>query len=600
MQETLNISDPLLWDLTSPHLYTASVYLLKNGKTIDNSSVKFGIRSINFDAAKGFFLNGKPVKIKGVNMHHDAGSVGAAVPKAVWEYRVKKLQSIGCNAIRMSHNPHSPELMDVCDEQGMLVMAEAFDEWDRPKEKSKVFLGDNAAPEEAARSYTRHFNAWAEKDLKDLIRRDFNHPSVILWSIGNEIEWTFPYYTKTYDAVNGKQEYFSFTPSYDRQKIKPAFDKLSGGNDTLRMIATKLYRWVKEADTTRPVTAGSVQPSVSFVSGYLDNVDIAGFNYRAPEYDAAHAAYPNKRIIGTENYGSWHEWEAIKKRDFIAGMFVWTGFAYMGEAGPWPRKGLNISFFDFAGFKTPRGHFFECLWKDDPKVYMITTEKHQSEFSIENGKWQFTPRKYEPKNMAWLRRWEWYDGKETWNYNTGDSIIVQGYSNCNEAALFVNGKNMGKKSVNDFDDHIIKWMIPYQPGTIKIIGYNYGKEVARHIINTNSSFAKIQVTANKIKMKADGYDAVHVEVRLTDANGNTITNKEEKIEYQIIGNAKLIGIDNGWEKNIQPSRANDIITHDGKAMAVIQAGTKPGKIKIVVKAGNISSNEVWIDVLPNK
>ncbi|MDG1803908.1 sugar-binding domain-containing protein, partial [Flavicella sp.] len=198
LSNTLLIENPRLWGVDSPNLYRLKVELLKSGEQIDVASEVFGIRTFNFDANKGFSLNGENMKIKGVNLHHDGGAVGAAVPKAIWEYRIDKLKSIGVNAVRMSHNPHSTELMEVCDEKGILVMAEAFDEWYNPKKKSLNYLGDNAASKEDSKSYPSVFNEWAERDLKDLILRDFNHPSVFMWSIGNEIEWTFPYYAKSY------------------------------------------------------------------------------------------------------------------------------------------------------------------------------------------------------------------------------------------------------------------------------------------------------------------------------------------------------------------------------------------------------------------
>ena len=231
----LQVENPQLWHLDSPNLYTLKVDVLQNESIIDNVSEVFGVRSFEFDANKGFFLNEKNVKIKGVNLHHDAGAVGAAVPKAIWEYRLDQLKSIGVNAIRMAHNPHAVELMEVCDEKGVLVMAEAFDEWFNPKGKSKAYLGDNAAKGEIARSYPESFNEWAERDLKDLIRRDFNHPSVIMWSIGNEIEWTFPHYSQTFAEVNkeSSEQGYELVPDYNPEKIARILKDYHEGEEPL-------------------------------------------------------------------------------------------------------------------------------------------------------------------------------------------------------------------------------------------------------------------------------------------------------------------------------------------------------------------------------
>ena len=592
----IELDQPQLWDLSSPNIYTAQIRLIKDGKCIDETETPFGIRSAVFDANHGFLLNGKSVKIKGVNMHDDCGLVGTAASKDVWRYRIEKLQSIGCNAIRMSHNAHSPDLMDLCDEMGMLVMDEAFDEWMIPKGKSKVFLGDNAAPKEFSQAYPEVFNEWSERDLKDLVRRDFNHPSVIMWSIGNEIEWTFPHYTKTYDAVNGKQEYNSYIPEYDSLTIRTALNKLVPV-DSLTITAERLAKWVKEVDRSRPVTTGSVHPSVALASGYGQAVDVLGFNYRAVEYDKAHQHYPNLKILGSENWGSWSEWKNVKDRDFVAGMFAWTGFAYLGEAGPWPRKGLEISFFDFAGFKTPRGHFFECLWKDTPKVYMVTTPASESEYSFDpkNG-WQFTQRNYAIPSMKWLRRWEWDTVYEKWNYKPNESIIVQAYSNCEEAELFLNGESLGRKALADFDDHIMKWLTDYQEGDLEIVGYNKGQEADRYKLKSQKPLDSILIHSNRKSLTANKYDVVIVDLSLLDKSGTLLTDQDQKVSFEYEGEATILGVDNGWEMNVQDHKSNEIVTHNGRALIVFQAKDKTSKLKIIARSGELKSNELTIDI----
>lgn len=601
IKTTIKVKTPNLWSVETPNLYSLNVEVFQNEKLIDATLEKFGIRTFKFDANKGFFLNGKNLKLKGVNLHHDAGSVGAAVPKGIWEYRIDKLISIGVNAVRMSHNPHSVELMEVCDEKGILVMAEAFDEWHVPKGKSKVYLGDNAAKGEIAKSYPEHFKKWAERDLKDLIKRDFNHPSVIMWSIGNEIEWTFPHYSKTYSDVNGKtgaQGYVN-TPIYDKKLIKEAFDKNIEGNDPLATTAKQLVTWAKEVDSSRPITAGSVLPSIGMASGYGTAVDVFGFNYRAADYDAAHKEYPNLKILGSENWGDYNEWKSINERNFIAGIFVWTGFAYLGEAGPWPRKGLNISFFDYAGFKTPRGHFFECLWKPEPKVYMVTTPASESEFSFtEKDGWNFEMQYTAPPVWKMLRKWEWYKTNSKWKYNKGEQIIVQAYTNCEEAELFLNGTSLGRQKLADFTDidNIIKWLVPYKKGALKVVGYNKGEKVEEYVLNTTSNVSKIEIESTKSELNADGYDVAIITAKLVDNEGNLVVDKDQEIEFNLSGDIKSLGVDNGWEMNVQPHKTNKLITHNGKAIIILQATKSRSDVEVEILSGNITSKKINIQV----
>ncbi|AXT50224.1 DUF4982 domain-containing protein [Aquimarina sp. BL5] len=597
----IEIVTPKLWSTEKSNLYSLKVALYQNNALVDNTTETFGIRTFNFDAKKGFTLNGKSLKIKGVNLHHDAGAVGAAVPKGIWEYRVNKLKSIGVNAIRFAHNPHSKELLEVCDEQGVLVMNEAFDEWNVPKLKSKKYIGDNKASEEASKGYPEHFDKWGERDLKGLIHRDFNHPSVIMWSIGNEIEWTFPHYSKTFSDVNsepGAQGY-DVTPNYDFKMIKEALDQNIEGEDPLAKIAKQLVGWVKEVDTSRPVTAGSVLPSIGMVSGYGTALDVFGYNYRASDYDLAHQTYPDLKILGSENWGDYKEWKSINERDFVSGIFVWTGFAYLGEAGPWPRKGLNISFFDFAGFKTPRGHFYETLWTEKPKIYMVTTPADESEFSYsEKDGWKFEMQLSPPPVWNMLRKWEWYKVNPKWKYKNNEQVIVQTYTNCEEAELFLNGTSLGKQKLIDVieTDHILKWLVPYKEGELKIIGYNNGKKVDQYILNTHKDeVSKIDILSTKTSLTADGKSVIIVTINLLDDNGNLLIDADKEVTFNLSGPAKNIGVDNGWEMNVQNHKTNKIITHEGKAILILQATNEIGQIEVSATTNGIKSETLKIE-----
>ncbi len=596
---SLIVNKPILWDIEAPNLYTLKTEIILNNKKVDEVTETFGIRTFKFDANKGFYLNGKNLKIKGVNLHHDAGAVGAAVPKAIWEYRVDQLKSIGVNAIRMAHNPHSSELMQVCDEKGILVMAEAFDEWFNSKGKSYKYLGDNAAPKEAAKSYPEYFNEWSERDLKDLIRRDFNHPSVIMWSIGNEIEWTFAHYSKTFNDANSDDVTgYDVEPNYDPETIKKAFEANIEGEDPLFKTAKQLVNWVKEVDTSRPTVCGSVLPSIGMASGYGKTVDIYGFNYRQADYDAAHRQYPNLKILGSENWGAYSEWKACIERDFVAGIFTWTGFAYLGEAGPWPRKGLEISFFDYAGFKTPRGHFFECLWKEDPKVYMATTSASESEFSFsEKEGWKFDIQYTAPPVWNKLRLWEWYKVNPKWKYTKNEPIIVQTYTNCEEAELFLNGTSLGKQKLADFSetDNIIKWLVPYESGELKVVGFNKGKIVDEYILNTTENeITKIDITSSEESLIANDYDATVITVKLLDKNGHLITDSDTEVTFNFSDNCRNLGIDNGWEMNVQSHKTNKIKTHNGQAIIILQSKKEKGVLKVSASTQDINSTSLQV------
>ncbi|KXX69254.1 glycoside hydrolase family 2 TIM barrel-domain containing protein [Flammeovirga sp. SJP92] len=599
VDQKLQVLQPKRWGIETPHLYTAKIQVLNNGKMVDEIVEQFGIRAFNFDAKKGFFLNGRNVKIKGVNLHHDVGAVGAAAVRDHWLFRLKKLKSVGVNAIRMAHNPHSPLLMDLCDEMGFLVMNEAFDEWYVPKAKMMNCLGGKKASKDISEGYPEVFREWAERDLKDLIRRDYNHPSVIMWSIGNEIEWTFPAYSQTYAKLKKGIREYEDTPTFDTTVIKPVFEEVTGGVDSLSIIAHQLSKWVKEEDTTRPTVCGSVRPSIAFASGYADAVDILGLNYREIDYDAAHEAFPNKMMLGSENWVAYSEWKAVQERDFIPGIFVWTGFAYLGEAGLWPRKGLNISLFDFAGFKNPRGHFFECLWKEDPKVYMVTTPVDASEYSYtKKDGWKFDIQLRKPPVWAELRLWEWYNVNEHWNYKTGEDIVVQTYTNCEEAELFLNGKSLGKQSLADFSDsdNIIKWLVPYHKGELKVVGYNNGQKVEEYVLNTVGEVAKIVLASDQTQMKANQYDVAHITVKMFDEEGYEIKNAEKEVTFHVSEELDLLGVDNGSEMNVSPHNTNHVKSHKGRALAMVRSMDQKGDATVYVSVGDVKSNEVVIEL----
>jgi beta-galactosidase len=335
--QALKVSNPKLWSLDSPTIYTAISELRdQSGHLLDSYRTPFGIRTFRFDATAGFSLNGTPMKLKGVCLHHDAGGLGAAVPRQVWERRLMILKSAGANAIRTSHNPPAPEFLDLCDRMGFLVIDEAFDEWSRPKKKwIDTWSGKNPGFD----GYAADFEKWADTDLKDMVLRDRNHPSIIMWSIGNEV-----------DYLN---------------------DPYPANSEELAAIAPRLIRDVKQLDTTRPVTAACAAIATN---AWYKQLDIVGYNYQESRYRQDHAAGPNRVIFGSENGMDLAAWNAVADNPFIAGQFLWTGIDYLGEAGrsgartAWPERARPDGLLDLAAFKKPAFHFRKSLWTDPPMV----------------------------------------------------------------------------------------------------------------------------------------------------------------------------------------------------------------------------------------
>ncbi len=328
------IDPPALWSPDHPHLYRTYTQLKIDGAMIDDCTTPFGIRAIAFDPQKGFSLNGQSMKLKGVCLHHDAGALGAAVPVQVWESRLKLLKEAGCNAIRSSHNPPAPEFLDLCDRMGFLVMDEAFDEWTGGKKK--WIVGHNVG-EPGTDGYHTDFEKWADTDIRDMVLRDRNHPSVIMWSIGNEID-------------------------YNNDPFPP-------NSPTLPPIAERLIKDVKAVDTTRPVTAACAFPATNQFKNLLD---IEGYNYMEQLYPGDHAANPASVIYGSENFHSLAAWQAVSQNDYIAGQFLWTGIDYLGEAGVWPSHASGAGLLNLAGFPKNQYYFRKSLWTDAPMVYLST------------------------------------------------------------------------------------------------------------------------------------------------------------------------------------------------------------------------------------
>jgi beta-galactosidase/beta-glucuronidase len=347
---TLRVERPQLWNLGNPVLYKLRTIVSRGAEALDSAMTTTGFRSLSFDPGKGMALNGEWIKIKGVCLHHDAGGLGAAIPRDVWKRRLVTLKNLGCNAIRTSHNPQAPDLYELCDELGLLVLNEAFDEWEFPKRK---WLQGWNVGQPGYQGSSDFFDEWAERDMADMVRRDHNHPSIFAWSIGNEVDYPNDPYSH---PVLGGRDAGGFV-----QPIFGGYKKDAPDAGRLGEIAKRLVAVVKKHDTSRPVTAGLAGVAMSNETEYPDALDITGYNYTESHYISDHKAHPGRVIFGSENGHQRSAWLAVTKNKHIFGQFLWTGIDYLGESRKWPSRGFNSGLLDFAGFIKPIGYFRQSL-----------------------------------------------------------------------------------------------------------------------------------------------------------------------------------------------------------------------------------------------
>lgn len=592
LKQSLSLDNPILWSIDSPNLYSAIHQVIHKGKVVDSFKTPFGIRTFRYDSESGFYLNGELVLFKGVCLHHDGGSVGAAVPSGVWERRLKILKEAGCNSIRTAHNPPSEEFLDLCDRLGFLVQDEAFDEFHNPKDKRNNYK--QLKEEDVTRGYADSFEKWAEMDVKAMVKRDRNHPSVIQWSIGNEIEWTYSRYGSSTGYWDGKNDvnYYYDEPPYSVEKIKELFYSQEPDNYPLAETAQKLADWIREEDPSRPVTANLVIPSVSFFSGYSDALDIVGLSYRNSVYDYIHKLYPEKMIFGTENWGSWYEWKPVTEREFVPGIFLWTGINYLGETSRRSRRGSGSGLLDFAGFKKPRYHMYKTLWNEEPHVFLNTVKLDESDFKWNSGEEKVVYRRDE----GWkYYLWGWQPFNYHWNYQDNDSTVVEVFTNQPEVELFLNNSSLGTKKLEDFEDRIIKWMVPFQAGSLRAVAVQ-GESQVEYRLQTSGKPDAIRIEADKEEIKADGYEVVHITAQLLDEDGNPVLHTEEEIHFQVEGPAQIIGSDNG-SNTVRDNYASDkLLTANGKCLLIIQSEKEAGSITILASAKEIESNKIKIQL----
>lgn len=511
------ITNPDLWSMDEPKLYTAVTKIFKGKILLDEFKTRFGIRTIRFDAATGFWLNNENIKLKGVCLHHDGGAVGAAVPLAVWKNRLTLLKEVGVNAIRTSHNPPSPEFLDLCDQMGFLVMDETFDTW-------------NAKKSNADNGYNLYFDNWWEKDSHDMVLRDRNHPSIIIYSVGNEI--------------------------HDNLNDSSGFGKYKMQQDLIHSL-----------DTTRPVTMALFRPALSHVyeNGFAAMMDVVGQNYRENELIVAHEKNPTWKVIGTENTHVINQWLALRDKPYMSGQFLWTGFDYLGE-NDWPAIANGQGLFDRANGKRNIAYQRESWWSDKPMVFTMRKEGNAGAGD-------------------WINDWSPTD------MDTYDEARIQVFSNCDEVELFLNGKSLGIKSRTPDNASPRTWLITFEKGTLKTVAKNNGVVVATEELHTAGTPSKIILTADKETIANNWDDVTYITAIVVDEKNIPCRLADNLLNFSVIGAGVLAATDNGDITSKESFLSSKRFLYKGRCIAIIKAkGT--GEIKITASAENLKSGTI--------
>lgn len=588
---TGTICDPVFWSPENPQMYQLCTEI--TARTIEGlplsrmeTSHWIGIRSFRFDPDHGFFLNDRPYKLKGVCIHHDAGCLGAAVLPEVWLRRLHALKEMGCNAIRMSHNPHMPELYDICDRLGFFVMDEAFDEWEGPKNKWST--GHNVYPPKH-QGYYEDFQEWHRRDLEDLIRRDRNHPSIIAWSIGNEIDYpNDPYCHPLFESMTGNND-----------KNKPLAEQLYNPDrpkaERLPVIARELIKIVKESDTTRPVTGAVAFPELSSQVGFFDEFDLVGYNYKEQFYEEDHVRYPDKPFLGSENSHSYKAWKAVRDLEYISGQFLWTGIDYLGEAHGWPIHGSGAGILNLAGFKKTSYYRRKSYWSEKPMAYLVTA------------------RAGEDINGAWYdNNPEWKPMYRSWNYMPGEEIEIRCYTNTACAELYCNQKSYG---VKEYDDCLgyISWIVPYEIGKISVSAYagcTDRVELAKDTITYTGRSCNIELNPWMIPVEysaflpltdAEPYPAAdqapylkQLEVVITDEAGRPVVNDNTLLMVRVSGSGYLAGLENGDLADNTEYSAPYRRAHEGRLLIYIACENSASDTTVTVSGDGLKTATITL------
>jgi beta-galactosidase len=554
LEPRLTVARPQRWSPDAPYLYTVVSRLRIGRQVVDEVRTPMGIRTFAFDPETGFTLNGKKTLFKGVCIHHDGGCLGAAVPDEALERRLRRLKEMGCNAIRTSHNPPAPEWLDWCDRFGMLVMDESFDEWAKPKKK--WVQGRNVAQPSLA-GYARHFGEWRIQDLQGMVLRDRYTPSIILWGIGNEID-------------------YARDPYYDPAAADDAAGKPSANE--LPIIAAKLVKAVKELDTTRPVTAALATIAVSNRTGLADLLDVVGYNYQESAYRADHARYPGRKLLGSENSHAYAAWKTVEDLPYANGQFLWTGIDFIGEASQWPVRGSSAGALDECGFKKPLYYFRQSLWSRQPMIY-LTARGSSFGFGGRGG-----------RGFGGAPHWNWPNAE-------GQSVSVVCYTNCEKAELFLNEKSLGEKLLASATDRVLTWFVPFAAGTLKAVGKNGNVSVCSFELKTAGAPEQIRLVPDKTILAANGRSLVHVEVSVADQAGILVYTADAPVSFALSGPGRILGVDSGDQRSHESFQAATRKVYQGRCLVIVQASRRAGILKLTAVSPGLRSGECRFNVV---
>jgi beta-galactosidase len=545
--QTISVNNPQLWTPETPVLYQARLQLRQGTKTIDLYQNTFGIRSIKFTTDKGFQLNGKTIKINGGCMHHDNGCLGAAAYDRAEERRVELLKSAGFNAVRTSHNPPSEAFLNACDRLGLMVIDESFDGWKESK---------------TANDYARFFDEWWQRDLAAMVMRDRNHPSIIMWSVGNEI--------------------------IERKKPQAL--------ETTKMLVAEVHK----LDPTRPVTSAMTtwDNDWQIFDPMFAAQDIGGYNYQLFRAPSDHERVPSRVIVQTESYPreAFQNWDMVQSHDYIIGDFVWTALDYFGESGigrwyypeetpgehwqadfyPW--HGAYCGDIDLIGWRKPISHYRNLLWNNTEKLYLAVREPNPDNGVIKETMWSVWP------------TWESW----TWPGHEGKNIQVEVYSKYPRVRLYLNDKLIGEQPTAREQQYKATFTLPYTPGVIKAVGVENFKELETASLKTASGAAKIKLTADRLKILANGQDLSFVSIELTDQEGNLQPNAENRLQFSVKGPGVIAAVDNGNLKDVDSYVGTSRKAWHGRAMVVIKSTHRAGDIQLIVSTPGLPESTLTI------
>jgi beta-galactosidase len=568
LKNELAVPAPALWSPDSPSLYTLRTELegvaaYEGGKVLDRTETPFGIRKIRFDPDRGFFLNDVNMKLLGVCLHHDAGCLGAAVPPKVLERRLRLMKELGANAVRTSHNPPAPELLDMCDRLGLLVQDEAFDEFTPPK--NKWVHGRNVG-QPSRFGYGEIFEDWSVRDVQDMVRRDRNHPSIIMWSIGNEIDYPNDPFSH---PVLGNE----YRPTHPRA-------------ENLVADGERLVEAIKDLDQTRYVTAALAKIEMTNAVGFPELLDVVGYNYQEQLYAADHKKYPQRIIYGSENDDNYRAWRAVADNDYISGQFLWTGIDYLGEAPEWPQRVFPGGVADMAGFRKPDFAWRQALWqKKQRMVYLAAVQRPAGERGGNSGRRSGFGRRGGPP-------------AEHWNWSEGAPVRVLCATTCPMVVLYLNGKPVGKLDADSDQQGWRSVEIDYEPGTLVASARTADGtgEMATFTLRTAGEPHHIELTSDATTLAADGHDVAHLTFTIVDEHGVCIPNAEHDVTFEIEGPVRLLGIENGATAGDPQYQDNHCPALRGRGLAIIQSQRNaPGTATIRATTPGLQPAELTIE-----